>query len=586
MADAQLDLDVITQERANASDAIVNSASDKRLMVAGPGTGKTYTFKRALAKAIADSGSAEKGLALTFIRNLVADLSDALSDVADVFTFHGFCKHQMHRHAVAGLQEGWDYYPGLIEVIAADLQVLGREGIVGDEIEGRLHDLDDSDGVITAALEIGNYYNAVSHTDLVTRVLRHFTENDEAIRSYPLIVVDEYQDFSLLETSFIHLLASKSRVLIAGDDDQALYEFKNASSKYIRELHAGAEYENFELPYCSRCTEVIVDAVNDVVAAAQANGKLAGRIAKPFKCYLPDKRATSDAQPKIIFAHCSVQRKTAPYPGKYVAERIAEIPQEDIRKSREEGYPTVLVIGDKPFGPAVYEVVKEAFPQAEIRTAPHLVTPLDGYRRLAESPDSRLGWRLVTLFYEFDGRDDAVRGALEAGNALASRLPEAYRNKHLGIAELVSRLRDGESLTTEEQTELERAAGWALAEIGESLSLIGEDEYRPSAGGGAEGAEDSPTIRFTSLIASKGLSAAYVFIVGFNNGFFPRDATAVTDDEVCKLLVALSRTRVECHLVSCGHFGGGWLEESAFADWIRPHLEAVAINKGYFAAKS
>jgi hypothetical protein len=60
-------------------------------------------------------------------RDLVADLAEALSDVADVFTFHGFCKHQMHRHAVAGLQEGWDYYPALIELMAADLHLLGRE---------------------------------------------------------------------------------------------------------------------------------------------------------------------------------------------------------------------------------------------------------------------------------------------------------------------------------------------------------------------------------------------------------------------------------------------------------------------------
>jgi hypothetical protein len=75
-----------------------------------------------------------------------------------------------------------------------------------------------------------------------------------------------------------------------------------------------------------------------------------------------------------------------------------------------------------------------------------------------------------------------------------------------------------------------------------------------------------------------------VFIVGFNNSFFPRDPKAITDDEVCKLLVALSRTRVECHVVSCGHFGPGWLEESAFVEWIRPHLEPVTIDKEHFAA--
>jgi superfamily I DNA/RNA helicase len=269
-------LQEIAEERAAASEAIVNSDSEKRLIVAGPGTGKTHTFKQALAKAITDSSSAEKGLALTFIRNLVEELSEALSDVADVFTFHGFCKHQMHRHPVAGLQEGWDYYPGLIEVMAADLELLGRKGIKKADIEQRLHDLDGKDGILGEALAVGNYYNAVSHTDLVHRVLTHLTENEDAIPSYPLIVVDEYQDFSLLETTFLALLATRSKVLIAGDDDQALYDFKNASSRYIRELYADDTYENFDLPYCSRCTAVIVDAVTDVVAAAKANGNLEG----------------------------------------------------------------------------------------------------------------------------------------------------------------------------------------------------------------------------------------------------------------------------------------------------------------------
>jgi hypothetical protein len=124
---------------------------------------------------------------------------------------------------------------------------------------------------------------------------------------------------------------------------------------------------------------VIVDAVNDVIAAARANGNLEGRIDKPFECYLPDKLAVSEAHPKIISAQCTVQSKKAPYPGRYIAERIAAIPAVDIRESKEGGYPTVLVIGDRPFGPAVYEVVKERFPQAEMRKAPSsLMSPLDG----------------------------------------------------------------------------------------------------------------------------------------------------------------------------------------------------------------
>jgi hypothetical protein len=50
---------------------------------------------------------------------------------------------------------------------------------------------------------------------------------------------------------------------------QALYHFKNASARFIRELHAADEYDNFELPFCSRCPAVVVDAVDDVIAAAK-----------------------------------------------------------------------------------------------------------------------------------------------------------------------------------------------------------------------------------------------------------------------------------------------------------------------------
>lgn len=111
----------------------------------------------------------------------------------------------------------------------------------------------------------------------------HFRGNEGSIPTWPLVVVDEYQDFSLLETSFIDLLAKKSPVLIAGDDDQAVYAgFRYASPEFIRNLARGGDYETHELPYCSRCTSVVVAAVKDVIARAKAKGYLADRLDK--KC--------------------------------------------------------------------------------------------------------------------------------------------------------------------------------------------------------------------------------------------------------------------------------------------------------------
>jgi hypothetical protein len=68
------ELEAIKRERDAAVEAIVNSDANKKLVVAGSGTGKTYTFREALERC------GDKGRALTFIRNLVADLREDLGD--------------------------------------------------------------------------------------------------------------------------------------------------------------------------------------------------------------------------------------------------------------------------------------------------------------------------------------------------------------------------------------------------------------------------------------------------------------------------------------------------------------------------
>ncbi len=373
----------LTQERAAASDAIVNSAARKRLIVSGPGTGKTFTFQEALKAA------GGKGLALTFIRNLVAELNDALAELADVYSFHGFCKHLMHQHDIAGLNDG-DYYPPLFHLLVHDIFVLSDDVIHTRDVELHFHDLDEQDGLIARVLERADYYTAVSHTDLVYRVLRHFEAAPNAIPTYALIVVDEIQDFSQQEIEFIKLLSSKNNILAAGDDDQALYVgLKHAMPAFIRGLATGHEYDSFELPYCSRCTEVVVAAVNDVVTKATAEGCLVGRLPKKFSCYTPDKGQESEEHPKIIYAQCSTENM--PYAGRYIAQQIARIPAADIERSRKKKYPTALVIGPNPFLDRAFKEVIKTFPNARMKTGSRSeIYLLDGYRRLAKNEASRV----------------------------------------------------------------------------------------------------------------------------------------------------------------------------------------------------
>ena len=98
------------------------------------------------------------------------------------------------------------------------------------------------------------------------------------------------------------------------------------------------------------------------------------------------------------------------------------------------------------------------------------------------------------------------------------------------------------------------------------------------------GGDDGPSIICTTLVGAKGLSAEHVFIVGMNNGVFPRDPGAVTDDEICELIVGLSRTRQACHLVSCGMWAGPPFERpSCFFEWLGDiAVEQRTVDKGHW----
>jgi superfamily I DNA/RNA helicase len=569
------ELEAAAVRRAETTDRIIASAADRRLIIAGPGTGKTHNFKLALQ----DAGGG--GLALTFIRALVRDLERDLGDLAQVNTFHGFCKHLAHKLALEGLTSAFDYYPPLVMLMAEDEGFLGRDDVRQRDLERALHELDDSARLISDELALGSYYNAVFHDDVVYRVLRHLEGDGDSVPEFPLIVVDEYQDFCRIETELIRVLETKNRVLAAGDDDQALYGFKDASPEFIRGLAAGSEYERFDLPYCSRCTEVVVRAVNNVVRNAQERGALEGRVDREYLCYLPEKLDDSEAHPEIVWAECSVHMKKAPYMGMYVAQQIASIPAEDIAASHAGKYPTALVVGRRHHVEAAYSAIRDAYPNAILRTSSTLeIDALDGYRRLARDARSRLGWRIILHEFPIPNGGELIAEVLRSDSDVVDLLPDEYRERHLGLAESIRVLLDGEGATTAQLEGIERGLDRPIDEVMTALGRDEEGDVAPPA----EPEEGVPTVVCTTLLGAKGLSAGYVFMLGFNNGAFPADPAAITDDEICKLIVGLSRTRKECHLVSCRMFGGPpWVEPSAFLGWLDVPIRKVEVSKTYWS---
>ena len=120
-----------------AIERIVNSTSPKKLVVAGPGTGKTTLFRKLLELT---RGDAKSRIVLTFINNLKADLDKSLSDVAKVFTLHGYCQLLLRRKAAVriGLTPDFMCLPACRSELAPDLRADGTQNVHPSLLQQRL----------------------------------------------------------------------------------------------------------------------------------------------------------------------------------------------------------------------------------------------------------------------------------------------------------------------------------------------------------------------------------------------------------------------------------------------------------------
>ena len=264
-----------------AIERVLGSPSRKKLVVAGPGTGKTTLFRHMLESA---GGDARRRIVLTFINNLKDDLQEELSGLATVATLHSYCLGLLYRNAAlrAGLSSDFQCCPGLRSLIGADWQHI--EKCKAPRFVREMRNLDEENHVPFYVAR-GDYYDAVDFDDTVYRVYERLASGTTALKVYDLVLIDEYQDFNRLEAAFIDLLAETSPIMIVGDDDQALYsQLRDSSWDYIRSLHRGGEYEKFELPYCMRCPKVVVDAVRDVITRAHRLKMLTGSCAFRKTC--------------------------------------------------------------------------------------------------------------------------------------------------------------------------------------------------------------------------------------------------------------------------------------------------------------
>jgi superfamily I DNA/RNA helicase len=483
------------------------------------------------------------------VNSLVEDLSLDLYGLSEVRTLHGYA-----RSLISEMLGSAKLFPKLSAVIKEDAKLLFNRDVDFDKL---FHDRDDESADVKFYSQRRKYYdNHYGHSDVIFAAVRYLERHPEKVPAYEQVLVDEFQDFNQLEVSLIDLLSEQSPVLIAGDDDQALYDFKHASAKHIREKHGAqnADYASFSLPYCSRCTRVIVDAINDVLSGAAKDGNLTGRIGKEYWYFdCPSKDEESARYPKIVYRQ--MYAKQIPW---FIETEIDKIARE--RRSKF----SVLIIS--PTG-AQSRSIAEALREKGFENVAHVerqdrdVTLLDGLGLLLEDGESNLGWRIVSARMVNQAKLKSQVKQIEEDEKPFKDITDAEVRTKTKV--LLAALR--------KVTKDEAVDAVALEDICKSLGIDAHDAARQSlkerAGRNSPRA-GKPAIRkipiqTTTVQSSKGLAEDYVFITHFDDQYFLKQKGTISDRDICSFLVALTRARQKVFLVSSHK------TEPSFLKWIK-----------------
>ncbi len=273
--------------------------------LAGPGTGKTYSFLRRIRYLVQSQQASPDAICyLTFIKEISkAFLSDYHQEFATelgtlspprISTLHSFaCRLIRNR----GFSIGFDgplYFtsiadsdqPASVVFLSDLLPLLSRfRSITPSRLRGFLAAAKQAwhDGVdpatlrqpipciLTTALALARHYRLIDWDQAIPLAHDLFLNpmnRERWITQLRHLLIDEYQDFNAAEQSFIAtLLANVASMVIVGDDNQSIFSGRGASPIGIADLFWSLNVDRVSLLRCRRSKATILQAANAFLAS-------------------------------------------------------------------------------------------------------------------------------------------------------------------------------------------------------------------------------------------------------------------------------------------------------------------------------
>ena len=305
-------------EANDAQREAIKTTEGPLLIIAGPGTGKTFTLVKRIVYLIMEKNVLpEQIMVATFTekaaKELITRITNELLQIGKkvnvnemyVGTFHSICLRIIKEHLEYTrikknyrLLDQFDqkymifqhiyrfrnlpYYENLF---SGNRGVWAQAGDISLYVNNFLEELVDTESMlgddnpeIVAIAHVMEMYEKILHdenlidfTSIQTDAYRLLKENTNVLKEIQdqikYIMVDEYQDTNYIQEKIVFLLAGeKKNICVVGDDDQGLYRFRGATIRNILEFpshFSEGECKHVNLVVNYRSEKDIIDFYND-----------------------------------------------------------------------------------------------------------------------------------------------------------------------------------------------------------------------------------------------------------------------------------------------------------------------------------
>jgi DNA helicase-2/ATP-dependent DNA helicase PcrA len=282
----------------------VTSIEGPALIIAGAGSGKTRVITYRIAYMLDKNIPQHAILALTFTNKAAKEMETRVKELTGkklqsltVSTFHAFGLSIIRDEAeLLGYRKNFSVYD------ETDRITLIKESLRECRLASKKFDLyalaqlfsNIKTGIAAGAAASGRdsasidlkpvyeeyqnglkMYNAVDFDGLLTLPLELFEKNPDIlakyVRRYRYIMVDEFQDTSLIQYRLMRMLAGtdekNANVCVVGDDDQSIYSWRGANYRNITQFEKDFPLaKEIKLEQNYRSTSTILDAANGVIS--------------------------------------------------------------------------------------------------------------------------------------------------------------------------------------------------------------------------------------------------------------------------------------------------------------------------------